>query len=67
MLPFMTSNLPLSSNTQSSYDKDSDEVPGKGDKGVSKGSGIDDQERTDSSNQDVNNVGLPMQILILAV
>ncbi|GJV90897.1 putative ribonuclease H-like domain-containing protein [Tanacetum coccineum] len=57
MLPFMTSNSPLSSNTQSSDDKDADEVPGKGDEGVSKGSGIDDQERTDSSNQDVNTVG----------
>nr|GEW98759.1 retrovirus-related Pol polyprotein from transposon TNT 1-94 [Tanacetum cinerariifolium] len=29
-------------------DKDDDEVPGKGDEGVSKGSGIDDQEWTDS-------------------
>nr|GEV91672.1 putative ribonuclease H-like domain-containing protein [Tanacetum cinerariifolium] len=28
--------------------KNVDEVPGKGDEGVSKGSGIDDQERTDS-------------------
>nr|GFB37025.1 hypothetical protein [Tanacetum cinerariifolium] len=35
-------------------DKDADEVPGKGDEGVSKGSGIDDQERTDSITQDVN-------------
>nr|GEV28369.1 putative ribonuclease H-like domain-containing protein [Tanacetum cinerariifolium] len=50
LLPFMPSNsLPLSLSTQSSDDKDVDEVPGKGDEGVSKGSGIDDQERTDSS------------------
>nr|GEV20151.1 hypothetical protein [Tanacetum cinerariifolium] len=32
-------------------------IPDKGDEGVSKGSGIDDQERTDSSTQDVNTVG----------
>nr|GEU42581.1 copia protein [Tanacetum cinerariifolium] len=38
----------------SSDDKDADEVPDKGDKGVSKGSGIDDQDLTDSSTQDVN-------------
>nr|GEV47617.1 hypothetical protein [Tanacetum cinerariifolium] len=38
-------------------DKDTDEVPGKRDEGVSKGSEIDDQERTDSSTQDVNTVG----------
>nr|GEV08304.1 hypothetical protein [Tanacetum cinerariifolium] len=31
-----------------SDDKDADEVPGKGDEGVSKLNGIDDQERTDS-------------------
>nr|GEW82417.1 hypothetical protein [Tanacetum cinerariifolium] len=42
------------SSTWSSNDKDADEVPGKGDEGVSKGSGIDDQEKTDSSTQDVN-------------
>nr|GEZ83750.1 putative ribonuclease H-like domain-containing protein [Tanacetum cinerariifolium] len=51
LLPFMHSNLQLSSSTQSSNDKDTDEVPGKG---VSEGSEIDDQERTDSSTQDVN-------------
>nr|GFC98219.1 hypothetical protein [Tanacetum cinerariifolium] len=39
---------------QSSDDKDADEAPGKGDEGVSKGSGIDNQERFDSSTQDVN-------------
>nr|GEV07792.1 hypothetical protein [Tanacetum cinerariifolium] len=38
-------------------DKDADEVLGKRDKGVSKGSGIDDQERTNSSTQDVNTAG----------
>nr|GEY49296.1 putative ribonuclease H-like domain-containing protein [Tanacetum cinerariifolium] len=58
LLPFMPSNSPLSSSTQSSDDKDVDEVPSKGDKGVSKGSRIDDQERTDSSSQDVNMAGL---------
>nr|GEY58607.1 hypothetical protein [Tanacetum cinerariifolium] len=47
--PFMPSL-----STQSSDDKDADVVPGKGDEGVSKGSGIDDQEMTDSSTQDVN-------------
>nr|GEW94156.1 ribonuclease H-like domain, reverse transcriptase, RNA-dependent DNA polymerase [Tanacetum cinerariifolium] len=36
---------------------DADEVPGKGDEGISKGSGIDDQERTDSSTRDVNTAG----------
>ncbi|GJV89401.1 putative ribonuclease H-like domain-containing protein [Tanacetum coccineum] len=44
----------LSSSNQSSGDKDTDEVPGKGDDDVNKVSGIDDQERTDSSTQDVN-------------
>nr|GEW80939.1 hypothetical protein [Tanacetum cinerariifolium] len=44
----------VNAGTQSSDDKDADEVPGEGDEGVSKGSGIDDQERTDSSTQDVN-------------
>nr|GEW28083.1 putative reverse transcriptase domain-containing protein [Tanacetum cinerariifolium] len=57
LLPFMPSNSPLSSSTQSSDDKDTDEVPRKGDEGVSKGSRIDDQERTDSRTQDVNTVG----------
>nr|GEX75741.1 hypothetical protein [Tanacetum cinerariifolium] len=56
LLPFMPSNSPLSSSTQSSDDKDGDKVPGKVDEGVNKGSGIDDQERTDSSTQDVNTV-----------
>nr|GEV75858.1 hypothetical protein [Tanacetum cinerariifolium] len=57
LLPFMNSNSPLSSSTQSSDDKDTNEVPGKGDKGVSERSAIDDQKRTDSSTQDVNTVG----------
>nr|GEV78265.1 hypothetical protein [Tanacetum cinerariifolium] len=57
LLPFMPSNSPLSSSTQSSDDKDIDEVPGKGDEGVSKRSEIDNQERTDSSTQDVNTDG----------
>nr|GEX80130.1 putative ribonuclease H-like domain-containing protein [Tanacetum cinerariifolium] len=56
LLPFMPSHSPFSSSTQSSDDKDADEVPGKGDEGVSKGSEIDDQERSNSSTQDVNTV-----------
>ncbi|GJY63861.1 ribonuclease H-like domain-containing protein [Tanacetum coccineum] len=74
LLPLMPSNSPLSSSSHSSDDKDTDEVPGKGDDDITKVSGIDDQERTDSSTQDVNTDGpsintalLPMQILILAV
>ncbi|GJZ57174.1 putative ribonuclease H-like domain-containing protein [Tanacetum coccineum] len=48
LLPLMPSNSPLSSSTQSSDDKDNDEVPGKGDDDVNKVSGINDQERPDS-------------------
>ncbi|GJT23452.1 hypothetical protein Tco_0893389 [Tanacetum coccineum] len=33
LLPFMPANSPLSSSTQSSDDKDADEMPGKGDEG----------------------------------
>ncbi|GJW15110.1 hypothetical protein Tco_0019243 [Tanacetum coccineum] len=47
---------------QSSEDKDTDEVPGKGDDDVNKESGIYDQERTDSSTQDVNTVGPSINI-----
>ncbi|GJT26385.1 ribonuclease H-like domain-containing protein [Tanacetum coccineum] len=54
LLPFFTSD---STSTQSSDDKDADEVPGKGDEGVNKVSGSDDQERTDSSTQDINTAG----------
>nr|GEU40077.1 reverse transcriptase domain-containing protein [Tanacetum cinerariifolium] len=43
---------------RSSDDKDADEVPGKGDEGVIKGSGIYYQERTDSSTQYVNTTRL---------
>nr|GEW04274.1 retrovirus-related Pol polyprotein from transposon TNT 1-94 [Tanacetum cinerariifolium] len=43
---------------RSSDDKDTDEVPDKGNKGVSKGSGIDDQDLTYSSTQDVNTARL---------
>nr|GEZ41936.1 ribonuclease H-like domain-containing protein [Tanacetum cinerariifolium] len=57
LLPFMHSISPLSSNTQSTDDKDDDEVPCKGDEGVSKGSEIDNQERTNSGVQDVTIVG----------
>nr|GEW08755.1 hypothetical protein [Tanacetum cinerariifolium] len=48
LLLFMPFNSPLFLSTQSSNDKDVNEVPGKGDEGVSKGSGIDDHERTNS-------------------
>nr|GEV26189.1 ribonuclease H-like domain, reverse transcriptase, RNA-dependent DNA polymerase [Tanacetum cinerariifolium] len=48
LFPFMPSN------TQSSNDKDACEVPDKGNEGVSKGNGVDDQEKTNSSTQDVN-------------
>nr|GEZ43374.1 retrotransposon Orf1 [Tanacetum cinerariifolium] len=57
LLPFKPSYSPLSLSTQSSDDKDVDVEPGKGDEGVSKGSEIDDQERTNSSTQDVNTTG----------
>ncbi|GJS29787.1 putative ribonuclease H-like domain-containing protein [Tanacetum coccineum] len=57
LLPFMPANSSLSSSTQSSDNKDADEIPGKGDEGISKGSGADNQERTDSSTQDVNTAG----------
>nr|GEU42564.1 retrovirus-related Pol polyprotein from transposon TNT 1-94 [Tanacetum cinerariifolium] len=43
----------MPSSTQNSKDKDVGEVPNKGDDGVSKGSGIDDQYKIDSSTQDV--------------
>nr|GEV19400.1 ribonuclease H-like domain-containing protein [Tanacetum cinerariifolium] len=62
LLPFMPSNLPYSSSTQSSNEKDDGEVPGKEDEGVSKGSEIKDQEKTDSSTQDVNTVGPSINI-----
>nr|GEV49480.1 hypothetical protein [Tanacetum cinerariifolium] len=48
LLPF----IPLS--IQSLDDKDVGEVPDKGDEGVSKGSDIDDQEKTNSNTQDVD-------------
>ncbi|GKA86974.1 retrovirus-related pol polyprotein from transposon TNT 1-94 [Tanacetum coccineum] len=47
LLPFMPSDSPLSSSNQNTEDKDDDDKPGKGDKGL-------DQERTDSSTQDIN-------------
>ncbi|GKF76777.1 hypothetical protein Tco_0229247, partial [Tanacetum coccineum] len=50
LLPFMPSDSPLSSSNQNSEDKDVDDESGKGDKGI-------DQERTDSSTQDINIVG----------
>ncbi|GKA02631.1 putative ribonuclease H-like domain-containing protein [Tanacetum coccineum] len=57
LVPFMPSNTPLSLSIQSSDDKDTDEVPGKGEDTVNKLSGSDDQERTGSSTKDVNTVG----------
>nr|GEU86832.1 uncharacterized mitochondrial protein AtMg00810-like [Tanacetum cinerariifolium] len=59
LLPFMPSHSPLSSSIQSSDDKDANEALGKRDEGVSKGSGIDNQERFDSSTQDVNTADMP--------
>ncbi|GJW03431.1 uncharacterized mitochondrial protein-like protein [Tanacetum coccineum] len=50
LLPFMPSDSPLSSSNQNSEDKDADDEPGKGDEGL-------DQERTDSSTQDINTAG----------
>nr|GEZ02310.1 uncharacterized mitochondrial protein AtMg00810-like [Tanacetum cinerariifolium] len=44
----------MPSSTQSLDNKDAGEVPDKGDEGVSKGSGINDQEKTNSSTQDVD-------------
>ncbi|GKF44237.1 hypothetical protein Tco_0130789, partial [Tanacetum coccineum] len=49
LLLFMPSDSPLSSSNQNLEDKDVDDEPGKGNKGL-------DQERTDSSTQDINNV-----------
>ncbi|GJZ03430.1 hypothetical protein Tco_0536705 [Tanacetum coccineum] len=82
LLPLMLSNSPLSSSSQSTDNKDDDEVPGKGDDDLSEinegyanninrfssinlsvsavGQGFDnadDQERIDSSTQDVNTAG----------
>nr|GEY29648.1 hypothetical protein [Tanacetum cinerariifolium] len=54
LLPFMPSHSPFSLSIKSLDDKDADEAPDKGDKGVSKGSGFDNQKRFDSSTQDVN-------------
>nr|GEU36278.1 putative reverse transcriptase domain-containing protein [Tanacetum cinerariifolium] len=58
LLSLMPSHSPLSLSIQSSEDKDAYEVPGKGDEGVIKGSEIDNQERFDSSTQDVNTAEL---------
>ncbi|GJU93905.1 ribonuclease H-like domain-containing protein [Tanacetum coccineum] len=54
LLPLMLSNSPLSSSSQSIDNKDTDEVPGKGDDDLSESN---DQERIDSSTKDVNTVG----------
>ncbi|GKE82264.1 hypothetical protein Tco_1552264 [Tanacetum coccineum] len=56
LLPLMLSNSLLSSSTQSTDDKDADEVPEKGDDDVSQRKDLD-QERTDSSTQDINTAG----------
>ncbi|GKC39604.1 hypothetical protein Tco_1051988 [Tanacetum coccineum] len=50
----MLSNSPLSSSSQSIDNKDTDEVPGKGDDDLSE---RNDQERIDSSTKDVNTAG----------
>ncbi|GJR46317.1 ribonuclease H-like domain-containing protein [Tanacetum coccineum] len=60
LLPLMLSNSPLSSSSQSTDNKDADEVPGKEYDDLSERNGFDntnDQERIDSSTQDVNIVG----------
>ncbi|GKE48155.1 putative ribonuclease H-like domain-containing protein, partial [Tanacetum coccineum] len=54
-LPLMLSNSPLSLSSQSTDNKDADEVPGKGDDDLNERI---DQERIDSSIHDVNTVGL---------
>ncbi|GKF51000.1 hypothetical protein Tco_0147467, partial [Tanacetum coccineum] len=56
LLPLMLSNSPLSLSTQSTNDKDADEVPDKGDDDVSQTKDLD-QEMTDSSTQDINTAG----------
>nr|GEU82830.1 hypothetical protein [Tanacetum cinerariifolium] len=51
---------PVTAGNQTNDDvdnKDADEGPDKRDEGVSKGSGVDDQERNDNSTQDVNTPG----------
>ncbi|GKF82549.1 hypothetical protein Tco_0244205, partial [Tanacetum coccineum] len=53
-LPLMLFNSPLSSSSQSIDNKDTDEVPGKGDDDLSESN---EQERIDSSTKDVNTVG----------
>ncbi|GKF29397.1 hypothetical protein Tco_0095739 [Tanacetum coccineum] len=64
LLPFLTSD---SLSTQSSDDKGVDEVPGKGDEGVNKVSGSDDQERTDSSTQNINTASTNINTGILNI
>nr|GEW82327.1 putative reverse transcriptase, RNA-dependent DNA polymerase [Tanacetum cinerariifolium] len=59
LLPFMPSHSPLTSSTQSLDDKDADEVSGKGDEGVSKGSEIDDQESLNINNVGSNDLSMP--------
>ncbi|GJR62794.1 putative ribonuclease H-like domain-containing protein [Tanacetum coccineum] len=56
MLPLISSYTSLPLSTQSSDDKDVDEVQGKGDQGVHKVSGSDAQDKTNSSTQDVNTI-----------
>nr|GEU56377.1 uncharacterized mitochondrial protein AtMg00810-like [Tanacetum cinerariifolium] len=48
----------VNAGIQSSDDKNADEAPGKGDEGVSKGSGIDNQEREVGAEADTNNLEL---------
>ncbi|GKF07457.1 hypothetical protein Tco_0041681, partial [Tanacetum coccineum] len=67
LLPLMLSNSPLSSSSQSTNNKDADEVPGKGDDDLSERNegyanntnrvSTINQERIDSSTQDVNTAG----------
>ncbi|GJV21572.1 putative ribonuclease H-like domain-containing protein [Tanacetum coccineum] len=55
LLPLMLSNSSLSSSSQSIDNKDANEVPGKGDDDLSESN---DQERIDSSTNDVNTTRL---------
>ncbi|GKB79643.1 hypothetical protein Tco_0946538, partial [Tanacetum coccineum] len=55
LLPLMLSNSPLSSSTQSTDDKDTDEVPDKGNDNLSKRNGHE-KEKGASNKEDDQNV-----------
>ncbi|GJU56061.1 putative ribonuclease H-like domain-containing protein [Tanacetum coccineum] len=52
LLPLMLSNSPLSSSSQSTYNKDADEVPGKGDDDLSKRNGQEKEEEASNKEDD---------------